>query len=178
MISIIVPIYNIEDYLRSCLDSILNQTYSDFELILVEDGSVDRSGLICDEYAGQDSRIIVIHQENQGLPAARNVGLKRMRGDYVTMIDGDDCVHTLFLEILYKLITSGDYDFSMCSYQSIDDIDEVDLSHLLLEDECSQPQVISGHDCMYNLYKKKGDMHYAVVWNKLYRQEVVEDVYF
>lgn len=90
LFSIIVPAYKVEDYIRECVDSILNQTYRDFEVILVDDGSPDKCGGICDEYAMQDSRVKVIHKKNGGLSSARNAGLKKATGDYVIFIDGDD----------------------------------------------------------------------------------------
>ena len=92
MISIIVPIYNIEKYLAHCIDSVLNSTLTDFELILVDDGSTDSSGSICDDYSTRDERITVIHQENGGISIARNHGLEKAHGDYVIFIDGDDVI--------------------------------------------------------------------------------------
>ena len=92
MISVIIPVYNVEKYLRKCLDSILKQTYKDVEIILVDDGSKDASGAICDEYANTDVRIKVLHKENGGVSSARNVGLCLATGEYVTFIDADDCV--------------------------------------------------------------------------------------
>lgn len=89
-ISCIVPVYNVEKYLRRCVDSILAQTFTDFELILVDDGSPDGCPAICDEYAEKDSRVRVIHQENKGVSAARNAGLDMARGEYVCFVDGDD----------------------------------------------------------------------------------------
>ena len=93
-ISVIVPVYKVEEFLRDCIDSILNQTFGDFELILVDDGSPDRCGQICDDYAVKDNRIKVIHQENKGLSGARNVGLEVMTGNYITFIDSDDVVES------------------------------------------------------------------------------------
>ena len=90
MISVIVPVYNVEKYLRRCVDSILGQTYSDFELLLVDDGSPDGCPQICDEYAARDSRVRVIHKPNGGLISARNAGILAARGDYVCIVDGDD----------------------------------------------------------------------------------------
>ena len=109
-ISVIVPIYNVENYLSCCIDSILNQTFKDFELILVDDGSTDKSSLICDDYANQDSRIIVIHKINSGQGLARNDGLKIAKGEYVTFVDSDDYIELNALEILYKSIKNDDLD--------------------------------------------------------------------
>lgn len=97
MISIIVPVYNVEKYLRKCLDSILSQTYSDFELLLIDDGSKDQSGVICDEYAVKDSRIRVFHKENGGVSSARNLGIEQAKGEWITFIDSDDWVDADYL---------------------------------------------------------------------------------
>ena len=99
-ISVIVPVYKVEKYLKECIDSILAQTYRDFELILVDDGSPDNCGKICDEYARRDDRIIVIHQENKGLSGARNTALDIAKGEFVTFIDSDDVVNIRYLELL------------------------------------------------------------------------------
>lgn len=90
LVSIIIPVYNVEPYLKECLDSIVNQTYSLLEIILVDDGSTDQSGVICDEYAEKDDRIRVIHQHNQGLSMARNAGMEIMTGEWVMFVDSDD----------------------------------------------------------------------------------------
>ena len=177
MISIIVPVYNIEDYLRRCLDSILTSTYKDYELILVDDGSTDSSGLICDEYAERDKRISVIHQKNKGLSPARNSGLKRSKGDYILMIDGDDCIHMQMIEILYKSITSGDYDFSMCLYQPINNIEIIDPVRTVTIDE-NRLQPMSQNDCLRYLYLNRSTYDYFVVWNKLYRRELLKGIFF
>lgn len=102
MITIILPFYNCEDYLQEAIDSVFSQTYKDWELILVDDGSTDASGKICEKAARKSSRVKVIHKTNGGISSARNAGLKRMRGNYVTFLDSDDILHPLFLEILYK----------------------------------------------------------------------------
>ena len=104
MISIIVPIYNVENYLKQCINSILEQTYSDFEIILVDDGSTDKSGLLCDEFSIKDDRIRVIHKTNGGLSDARNVGTEAAKGSYITYIDSDDYVSLDYLESLIKPI--------------------------------------------------------------------------
>lgn len=93
-ISIIVPVYNVEKYLRKCIDSILNQTFKDFELILIDDGSTDESGKICDEYNLKDNRIKVIHKENGGLSSARNAGLDIAQGEYIGFVDSDDWIES------------------------------------------------------------------------------------
>ena len=98
-ISVIVPVYNVERYLRRCIDSILAQTFTDFELLLIDDGSKDSSGEICDEYAAKDSRIIVFHKENGGVSSARNVGLDNVRGEWVAFVDADDKISDGYFHI-------------------------------------------------------------------------------
>jgi len=119
-ISVIVPIYNTEKYLPRCIDSILAQTFTDFELILVDDGSPDNSGAICDEYAAKDARIHVIHQENQGVSAARNAGIDwafaNSNSKCIGFIDSDDWVHPRFLELMYQGITQFNVNIAQCRY--------------------------------------------------------------
>ncbi|MGF2941895.1 glycosyltransferase family 2 protein [Enterococcus xiangfangensis] len=113
-ISIIVPVYNVEKYLRKCVDSILAQTFTDFELILVDDGSPDNSGAICDQYAEKDSRIKVIHKENGGLSDARNAGIEVAKGKYLGFIDSDDYIADDMYELLYNNIIKEKADLSIC----------------------------------------------------------------
>lgn len=119
-ISVIVPVYKVEGLLARCVDSILAQTFSDFEVILIDDGSPDASGRICDEYAAKDSRVKVIHQNNSGAAAARNEGLKAAAGEYITFVDSDDFVDPSHLENLYDLALRSGCDISMCNYKLTD----------------------------------------------------------
>ena len=105
LISIIIPVYNVEDYLPDCLESVINQSYSNLEIILINDGSKDGSGRICEQYRNTDSRIVLINQENKGVSAARNKGLEVAKGIYVTFIDSDDYVENNYIEELYSNIT-------------------------------------------------------------------------
>ena len=117
LISVIVPIYNAEAYLSRCVDSILGQTFSDFELILVDDGSTDKSGAICDYYVSKDERVKVIHQHNSGVSAARNAGLEASKSRYVTFVDSDDYILDCFLSSLYSAITKrANIDMAYCGY--------------------------------------------------------------
>lgn len=116
LITIIVPVYNIASYLRRCIDSILAQTYTCLEIILVDDGSTDHCGAICDEYALKDSRIKVIHQHNQGLSAARNAGIAVAKGAYIGFVDSDDCISPDMYCSLYGLITVHKADMAVCGF--------------------------------------------------------------
>ena len=114
MISIIVPVYNTERYLDRCIQSILAQTYIDFELLLINDGSIDASGAICDKYAEQDSRIRVFHKENGGVSSARNVGLNNAEGEYIIFVDSDDYMKPQMCEILYNTLNGEQADIIIC----------------------------------------------------------------
>ena len=116
LVSVIVPVYNVKDYLKDCLNSIVLQSYSHMEILLIDDGSTDGSGDICDEYAKKDSRIKVFHQKNLGLSAARNVGLNHMNGEYLTFVDSDDTISKFFLELLLKEILMYQVDMVVCDY--------------------------------------------------------------
>ncbi len=118
-ISIIIPAYNVEQYLSRCVDSILAQTYTNFELLLVDDGSKDKSGAICDEYAAKDTRIHVFHKANGGVSSARNIGLGNAHGEWTVFVDGDDVVPSDSLDTLIKL-ASPDIDLVMAGYEAID----------------------------------------------------------
>lgn len=120
-VSIIVPIYNVEKYLTRCLDSIVEQTYRNLEIILVDDGSTDNSGEICRQYAERDSRIRLFQQENRGQSAARNVGLDNMTGEYIVFVDSDDYISTRFVEILFESLLKSDVLIARCKYVRVAD---------------------------------------------------------
>ena len=115
LVSVILPVYNVEKYLIKCLDSVIRQTYQKLEIILVDDGSTDSSGKICDEYANKDGRIKVFHKKNGGLSDARNYGIERSTGEYLAFIDSDDYVDDDYIEFLMNLTESGKYKISLCS---------------------------------------------------------------
>ena len=114
LISVIIPVYNVEPYLPKCLESVCNQTYDNLEIILIDDGSTDNSGQICDMWAERDSRIVVIHKENGGVSAARNDGLKRAKGELIGFVDSDDWVEPSMYKKLFSAI--GDTDMACCGY--------------------------------------------------------------
>lgn len=178
MISVIVPVYNVEEYLPACIESILNQTYKDLEILLIDDGSTDNSGKICDEYAKQDNRCIVIHQLNKGLSGARNTGLDHATGEYISFIDGDDYIHPQMLEILYEALQKGDYDFSMTLYKEVHNKEKSLFIPNYTSQELYQDQLIYS---LYNSpYKKNSypEMNFHVVWNKLYKRKLINKIYF
>lgn len=118
-VSIIVPVYNVDSYIRKCIDSILTQTYTDYELILVDDGSTDMSGDICEKYSVKDSRVKVIHKINGGQSSARNIGIDNAKGEYLSFIDADDYVSPIMIETLLNLIDNNNADISECGYITV-----------------------------------------------------------
>ena len=123
LVSVIVPVYNVEKYLRKCLDSIINQTYKEIEIIIVDDGSKDNSGQICDEYSEKYDNIVLIHKKNQGLGMARNTGMEYMRGEYVTFVDSDDYIGSTMIEKLVENIEKNNVDMCKSGLQPVDEND-------------------------------------------------------
>ena len=171
-ISVIVPVYNAENYLAACLDSILSQTYQNFEVILINDGSKDSSGRICDEYAKIDARIRVVHQENHGVSHARNVGLSMICGDLVSFIDSDDTLEPDMYALLARLLQEHGADISHCGYKRFDKqgqlVREVNGTHRIIIQNGEEAIV-----CML-----RGECFSNALWNKLFRKQIVRDLRF
>lgn len=167
-VSIIVPVYNVKDYVRQCLDSILNQTFRSFELIIVDDGSTDGSGQICEEYAGRDSRITVIHQLNQGQSTARNTGIDRARGIYLSFIDSDDYIEPAMIETLHRNIVTEKADIAVCG------IKRIKSRSTKLPSDPAYFQVMSGRD----FFKETliGSRVSVTPCDKLYRRNLFADL--
>lgn len=174
MISIIIPIYKVEPYLRRCLDSVLAQTYTDLQIILVDDGSPDGCGAICDEYAAKDSRIEVIHQENRGLSGARNAGLALAKGEYIAFLDSDDYVDETMYEKLLQVLLEKDADIAECGYRWV----KPDVTYD--RENTGKVDIYTNLEALEMLYF--GDQMFGgisiVVWNKLYRAELFDDLCF
>lgn len=124
LVSIIIPVYNVANYLNDCLCSTINQSYKNLEIIIVDDGSTDGSSKICDDYVSKDDRCIVIHQENQGLSSARNRALEIAKGDYIYLLDGDDYIHHNTIEVLYNALQEGNYDLAFGGHNEVDSYKE------------------------------------------------------
>lgn len=173
-ISVIVPVYNVENKIRRCIDSILAQTFTDYKLILVDDGSSDQSGVICDEYAKVDSRIKVIHQENKGASAARNRGIKEANGTYLGFVDSDDYVAEDYLCALYQTIKKLNVDMAMCCYYSVSDDGSITESkHRFADGYCLDRKGIESQ--LYSdIFFNKDTTGYFSLWNKLFRKDLVD----
>lgn len=174
MISVIIPIYNVATYLGRCLDSVINQTYQDLEIILVNDGSTDSSGLICDEYSKKDPRIIVIHQVNKGPSEARNKGLDIAKGEYIGFIDPDDVISIKYFEILYKTLVKSDSDMILCNFKHFSFIHEINKDTSLLNN-CKQ---YNGYNFIKDFTYQKDTVRYVVLWNKLYKKYLWNNLRF
>ena len=167
-ISVIVPVYRVEKYLPACIDSILNQTFTDFELILVDDGSPDRCPEICDETAKRDARVRVIHQANQGLSAARNAGIEAAHGAWLSFVDSDDFLAPDFLETLHDAAVRAGADCALCGVQLTDEAGEKIGQPLSMADG-----VRTGRSILETLCRAP-EITYLVAWNKLYRRDVFQ----
>lgn len=166
-ISVIVPIYRVEKYLPACIDSILNQTFTDFELILVDDGSPDRCPEICDETAKRDARVRVIHQANAGLSAARNAGIEIAHGEWLGFVDSDDYIAPQFYEKLYQTAQRTNADCVMCSVQNVDESGKlIDSALMRVADE-----VKTGREVLRKI-GRDDVTPYLTAWNKLYRRKL------
>lgn len=172
-ISIIVPVYNVAPFLAECLDSILRQTYPYLEVIVVNDGSTDGGGEICNEYAKLDDRIIVIHQENQGSSAARNAGLRIAKGEYISFIDSDDYIAPQMFEVLLLNLEKYQTDISIVQFIEGPNRRE----HFSTRKEEEKVQVIDGNRLMSSVFGKF-KMLYISAWGKLYTRKVLVDMFF
>ena len=171
-ISVIVPVYNVEKYLHECIDSILAQTFTDFELILVNDGSRDNSGAICDEYANKDKRITIIHQKNQGQAAARNNGVKIARGEWIHFVDSDDLIHPQMLELLYGAVDENT-QISMCNVYRGDNLPDYFFAP---KSSCSFKKHAINEDELISMYNDK--YQYWIACAKLIKKEIIEKFSF
>lgn len=172
LISIIVPVYNVEKYLEKCIESIINQTYRNIEIILVDDGSKDNSGNICDKYAEKDSRIKVIHKKNGGLSDARNSGLEVAKGKYVGFVDSDDFIAKDMYEYLFKLMKNNDACISVCNYEKKwENISKKNEEKNFVKD---YDIVLNSSEALKYIVDDKILKSYA--WNKLYKIELFQDV--
>jgi glycosyltransferase involved in cell wall biosynthesis len=177
MVSIIVPVYKVEKYLPRCLDSILAQTFIDFECILVDDGSPDNCPAICNEYAKKDSRINIIHKENGGQSDARNAGIEIAKGNYISFIDSDDFVTQNYLEYLYGLITKQDADISCCNYLPI----RKDGIIIKSKNSLTKNKVYNKENFkeMFSvILYEENTVVYDSVWAKLYKKKLFADIRF
>jgi len=166
LISVIIPVYNVEKYLSRCIDSVINQTYKNLEIILIDDGSMDDSGKICDEYALKDNRIKVIHKQNGGVSSARNVGLDIAKGEYIGFVDSDDYIENDMYEILYELLVRNQTDISCCNKYVFRVNKFIDSENFPTE------KILSFNEVLDN------PKHDFYIWNKLFSRNVIGNIRF
>ena len=180
LISIIIPVYNVEEYLSACLKSVIGQTYKNLEIIVVDDGSTDKSGMICDEYCSRDNRITVIHKKNGGLSDARNAGLKAAKGQYIGFVDSDDWIDPEMYEILYQSCKMYEADISFARYKDVameacqDDF--IDDSH---ESKNYYRLVVTSEQYLESILTENGviESNWSV-WVRLYKATVIKELRF
>ncbi|GHT18139.1 glycosyl transferase family 2 [Bacteroidia bacterium] len=168
LISIIIPVYNVEKYLRACLDSVVNQTYTNLEILLIDDGSTDRSFEICNEYAVNDSRVKIFHQENKGAYESRNVGLRVAQGNYISFVDSDDIISIRMYEILHSIIVKYNADISTCF--STPNVKKLYNGNKKITD--LKIKIIS--DPLLYYLTKDGN----ALWKKLYKRKILQNEIF
>ncbi len=171
-ISIIVPIYNVEKYIKRCVDSILKQTYKKLEILLVDDGSPDNCGKICDEYKKIDKRVKVIHKKNGGLSDARNKGIENATGKYIMFVDSDDYIEIDMVEYLYRLLKKNKCEIAICNY--IYDYSNKDKNYIAIDGTFEK--IYNSHEAIKELLKDETIKSFA--WNKLYRTELFQNIKF
>lgn len=175
LISIIIPVYNVEKHIEKCVKSLLDQTYENIEIILINDGSADNSGAVCNSLAEKDSRIVVIHQDNAGVSAARNNGLDIMKGEFVTFVDSDDYVDTQFIECLYNALSAKNADISTCGHYRVEfDGSLKKIYHL--SDNPEEIICMSGKDTIMNMFYER--ICSASSGSKLYKRELFKNLRF
>lgn len=169
VISVVVPVYNVEPYLIECLESIINQTYRDLEIILIDDGSTDRSGDICDEYGKKDERIIVIHQSNQGSASAKNAGLRKSSGEYLAFVDSDDFLQEDAYEFMVKQLEEYCADIIQGCFRKVYQKFYRDVNKII------EMQILDTSEFL-ELFTK--DWTCGLLWDKLYKRDIFKDIYF
>lgn len=172
LISIIVPVYNVEKYVERCIKTLTQQTYKNIEIIIIDDGTPDNAGIICDELSKKDERIKVIHQKNQGLSGARNTGIEEARGKYLLFVDSDDWVHEDMVEVLYHLLVDNNAQIAACGTEIVGDKGHI----AYFSDDLEEIKVFSTEEAMIELPLDERIRN--VAWNKLYKKELFTDIRF
>lgn len=167
-VSIIIPIYNKEQFIKRCIDSICNQTYQNLQIILIDDGSTDQSGSICEEYAKKDSRIEVYHTENKGVGQARNYGLSKVNGTYIQFVDSDDYITKNATEVLVKTMQDSSVDMVVCGYMKKFN------NFFIPNGKMERYRVYSNSEYLIKTLKDPGHHYYGVLWNKLYYADTIK----
>lgn len=168
-ISVIVPVYKVEKYINRCIDSILNQTYKNIEIILVDDGSPDNCGEICDKYAEKDNRIKVFHKKNEGVSIARNIGIENANGSYITFVDSDDYIGENYLLELYRMCIDNKSEISICGFKS-------EINNIIIDNKKIIKKKMNSKEALKELFKER--IYYGNVWAKMFKRNIIENIKF
>lgn len=170
LVSVIIPVYNVEKYLHECLESVISQTYKNIEIILINDGSTDNSLKICMYFKEIDKRIIIIDKKNEGLSIAREIGLRSAKGSYVIMMDSDDVLDSMYVEKMYFTIKKNSADICLCGRKIFDEKCE---KNLYLSTELEDSKLISVKELETNYHHLTGEYQMSDSWNKIYRKQFI-----
>ena len=174
LISVIVPVFKAEPYLDQCIQSIVDQTYRDLEILLIDDGSPDQCPQICDKWAEKYPRIVVVHKENGGVSRARNTGIERATGKYIAFVDSDDFLEPTYAEYLYRALCDTGADISECRYTRC----SAPLETASARAEMPQPVLLTAEEALWIWSHPKNQDLNLVVWNKIYRRELIGEIRF
>lgn len=174
LLSIIIPCYNVAPFLNKCIDSVLNQTYTNIEILLVDDGSTDKTATLCDEFAKRDTRVKVIHQENKGLPATRKVGIDAISGEYVTFVDADDWIHPRMYEIMLQGMVKEQTDIAQCGV--CDAYEKGTVKHRITNEINASYSIYNREESVLKILNDREWNSY--MWNKIYKATLFNNVIF
>lgn len=167
LISIIIPVYNVEKYLEKCLDSVIHQSYENIEIILVNDGSTDTSGEICKKYSEKDKRIVLFNQENAGLSAARNTGIEICKGEYIAFVDSDDWVEKDYILKMYTECKNKNVDIVICGFNKVNENND-----LILDESSKLRKRTIDNKNKFDLLFNENNLETILAWNKLYKRKI------
>lgn len=171
LVSVIIPVYNVEKYLKRCIDSVLNQSYKNLEIIIIDDGSKDKSKEICDSYKRKNKRVIVVHTKNKGLSEARNKGIEISKGEYISFIDSDDWVNPTYIEKLMALLLEYKGDISICNFEKV--YNEKMINKIYNE----KIEIYTKEEALGELFKKEV-VKFVVSWGKIYKKYLFNNIRF
>ena len=170
LVSVIIPVYNVEKYLHRCLNSVKNQSFKNLDVILIDDGSTDKSGEICENYCKEDFRFRVIHQKNRGQATARNLALDMAKGDYICFVDSDDYIEKTMIETLYNSITNNNADIAVCGYNRVNETGELIKTFFPFNSE----RVLNKREAVLEILK---DIHlFSFLWDKIFKRELFKNI--
>lgn len=177
LISIVLPVYNVEQYLHKCFDSLISQTYENIEIVAINDGSTDNSGKICDLYSEKDPRIKVIHQDNEGLSHARNIGIANSVGEYLTFVDSDDFIDRNYIEILHSSLIQNEADIAIGQFTFFDESSEKEIVGSNSENISTKIKIFNSNEVISKIYSDEITT-FVTAWGKLFPKKFFEDIEF